>query len=533
MNKKGFIFTIPILIALAVVALIVFFSIGFFAIFNKYLLIGATIIVLNFVFLGVPAFTGKFDRNKGGFFVLIMLVGLLVIFAPQLNLVQQAVLSIDKVQLIDGRYYWIVTGVTGDSDEGFDFVYTPKNHTLESGKVLSPQKSLSLNIKKSNSYCSYQSSSETVTITHGGLSADLDYWILRNPARVINIEVTDENGITTTVDATGSKNSTIRGDNGGFVKIQRQGALQGDYDCPGYDDVAIILNSDTGEYSFVRRSNLQNGDIVKFNTFLDDFTGEKGFDGSKFTGELDVGDIIYTISADSQYFNSVLYTPPKETKPKITNILYNNKIVEKDTTSVKVVVENENENGGEIIVSGESEFFSFTPISDTKSVDIKETFSFNLQPISITENLINSNVTFSACSISQFTEQECDYETIFIDILLEENADGLKSCGDGICQTNEDNTTCFEDCGKILDDGGDDEKSTCNKFYQEEYEIDVTDCGTLNWKKYTPFIDCEVTTERGCKNAGWVNILTILSVAIIFAVAMFFTFRTNKRRAKK
>jgi len=104
-------------------------------------------------------------------------------------------------------------------------------------------------------------------------------------------------------------------------------------------------------------------------------------------------------------------------------------------------------------------------------------------------------------------------------------------CGDGICQTGETSITCPVDCTTI-------HKEEC-KWYETAYEKQVEDCGMLNWKKIVPFVDCSYHTERGCRTADWVYIavgsiiILILGGLIIFLMIPKNKSKKTKRKYKK
>jgi len=84
MNKKGLVFTIPLIVGIIVVVIISLI----FASINKWILMGGAIMVLSFIFAIPAALKGDFTRGKIFFLLSLFLIGGLIMVLPQLGLVQ-------------------------------------------------------------------------------------------------------------------------------------------------------------------------------------------------------------------------------------------------------------------------------------------------------------------------------------------------------------------------------------------------------------------------------------------------------------
>jgi len=97
-NKRGFfpVLTLGMVIALIVGILFLVLGIGFFINMNKFLLIGAAIVVLTLIF----GFKGDFNKTKGKYMMFFLLIGVMFIASSSL-LVQNSFVSNDQIEYVD------------------------------------------------------------------------------------------------------------------------------------------------------------------------------------------------------------------------------------------------------------------------------------------------------------------------------------------------------------------------------------------------------------------------------------------------
>ena len=99
----------------------------------------------------------------------------------------------------------------------------------------------------------------------------------------------------------------------------------------------------------------------------------------------------------------------------------------------------------------------------------------------------------------------------------------VPKCGDGKCDSNENNAQCSQDCSKtcetnqILVDGVCKDIETCS-WYQEPYTKEEKDYGFLGWRHI--FGNPVVNTVSGCKTAGWLY-GAIAGIVIMFFIVIF------------
>lgn len=352
----------------------------------------------------------------------------------------------------DGKAYWVLTGTANNIDEGYNFKFTPSTYTKSDGTQIKPQSSLNILISKGSSYCQYQLLSARYNGCFG--LGSYNYYLLGNPKRIALINIKDSNtGQTKSIDGTITDDAIFTSSNGGTLKLESQGLLSGKLDCPDYSNVAII-NGKIGTASDIRQLTIAecinpiNAINLLFsqnrlNTqFISAFETAPTINNNYLNGDLDLGSAVFTITASQDYFNSIVFIPPKIAYPHVSNINVPT-LSSGKTSSMSVSLTNSGDTGN-VLVSLESNDLSIYPNPQNIQLGSSQTLYFTVTAKS-SLNDISGSVKVTACSVGQFsTSSNCDTSTKTFTIKGEGTI--VNPCGNGICESNENNATCPTDC---------------------------------------------------------------------------------------
>lgn len=554
MNKKGFALTTGFAIALlilimGIVSIVVFFSSGAL----RLTLIGVAIFI-GFFFILSQAIQTEITKPKLGILAILLVVGIGFVGVGQL---QQTIFSTTQVNVVNGEAYWLATGVAGNVDEGFSFRYNVNNledAELQDGSIIQPQNSMTINLKKQQSSCKYTLISTSKKV----LFFNYNYFILSNPERIANVKVTDSSGAEEILRGAIQEQVTLKDRDGkGSATIQTQGLLGTNKDCPNYENVAVIYEDNIPK--IVQKSDLESklgsfgasitGLIgylfaeVRPNTqFTSSFETSPQISSKEIIGDINIGRPVFTITADADYFDSVVYIPPTVADPEIDKINLPSKLQTGQSSSGSIRISN-NGDDGDVAIKLSSDDLGINPSSDNILLKNSKTFYFIVQASNKeSDGVLKAEV----CSLDQFGEEKCDIKTKSFEIYKPSIFDGdpEEYCGDGTCQANENSAICPKDC-KIdrcgdevcdktenVDTCPEDCKVSC-KAYQEPYESNIEDCGFLNWKSSVPFAECETRKETGCKTAGWVW-ATVIGICIVaLGLILFWLVKNTPSRKKR
>ena len=448
----------------------------------------------------------------------------------------QSVLSVSTITESGGNVYWTFYASANKPNENYIFTYNPSNYVKKDGTKLEPQDNLVLTISPSQAECIYQMNKVTKKT---GIFSSFDYYTLSNPEKVAEVEICERDNQCKTLDGTVVDSIEIKDIDGkGKVVIETQGLLSGKFNCPSQSNVAVVYNEKEDNYNIFYKNELDNyiasssytgSGLLNYLLSLayskrnlqlnSDFTSKVedvnfyGTDEIKLA--IDFGYPTFTITADQDYFNSLEYVV-KTAYPKIISVDYNDEIKIDDSTSIKVKVKNKEDYKAEAIIKAKTQYGSISPTEKNIEVEDKTTtvtFSYKAPNLKRC-----SDIEFEVCGTSQFSSVNCDTEKIEICSIEEE---GENYCGDGVCQSNEDYTTCPEDC------------EGC-EWYEQEYTKTEKDYGKLYWRAYTPFIKPIKSETKSCKLANWVNLLAFSLILIsVGSVYVFITFRKPKKKVNK
>lgn len=551
-DKKGVFpfIALGIFIAIIIGALAFLFSDSM-----RYILIGIALFVGFFFVLG-QAMTSKITKPKLAILGIILVVAIgFVIFGN----VQQSFLGVSEFKTDDGKGYWLISGVADSIGDSATFLQRlPLEGTLPNGTKVKPTQPLKLSISKGEQKCEYKLIKKTPKIYTGIFKKEtITYYELESHQRVINVVFSDDRGNSQEVD--GTTNQVLyfydSDEDGGLATIKTVKSTQGKRDCPNNDNVVVMKSNENPsalEFSkpivYLDKTDFQNfleeyGSLFSAGRFfeedvneLDSFrlafsNGQITLTSTKLTGTgIDLGDVIFTITADREYFDSVMITPAKPTDAYIDEVFYPKRILQNSDSSLKVLIKNRGDKGI-VNIKLNSNSFSFGTSAQDITLDEETTFTTTIKAQK--EVLDNAEINIKVCGTSQIGKSNCDEENIFIDIEKEEVGEDeiIDPCGNTICDEFENELTCPQDCAKDSK-GGVTGKIECS-WYQESYIREKEDCGVLSWRKVTPFVDCKKYIESGCKVAGWVYLVSLGTIILILGTLIIVLFVVTKPKSKK
>ncbi len=527
MNKKGFVLaglSIGMIVVLSVLALFIVIAVLVFTSINIYAVIGAVAIILTLVF----GLRGNMNKTKAYFMAFVIIGGLIFVFVGQIT---QTITGVSTYTDNQGDVHWLINGVANNVDEGYTFRSLPNPVSISGGKEIKPKEEAVLYISKKESYCKYTLNKVTRTKRILLIPVTITYYELLSPERVAKISVRDDSGSTKVLDGTTTR-ATKFYDNNGELEFTTLGTLGSKRDCVDGDNVAIIFGDNT---LIKQKSDLDNkwnalssSPVSLFNflsvevrdntQFLSNFDDYDILGTSEFRGDVDIGNVEFTIDADQDYYNSFVYTPPKEIKPRIDRVDISDEIKTDSTTSAKITISNREDSKGTISIDASVDSGSVSPESKNVILEDKVTETFIIKA---PNSESRGKICFEVCSVS--SPINCDSDCESYDIV----SDAEETCGDGICQSFESYTSCPADCKK--DSGGDGGDVDC-KWYEEEVPGGtIEDCGILNWRKSVGMCKT-ITYDASCKISTGVYIIAFILAFVIFITAFVLS---NKKRRKR
>jgi len=460
----------------------------------------------------------------------------------------QSVLSVSSINVgNDGKVYWTFFASANKPNEQYIFTSKPSTYTKTDGTQITPQSNLLLVISPKEPQCIYQAT-EVTKKYNLGLST-LKYWTLKNPEKKIEIEIVDGNNVLKKMDGTIIDSLTIQDTDGkGSVIIETQGLLSGKYNCPNYDNTALYVAKD-GTYGFFYRDDIDRlanfltialpGDstISKFKSinnlvyntgFTSSFSNLPLWNGNDIIGNINFGYPTFTITADQDYFDSVVYLPPKKADPKIVDVSYASEVKVGDTSSIKLTLKNKENNEGLVVVKASSKIGSISPTSTNLKIGNYNTDTFFTLKVPSSETC--GLISFEVCGVDQFSSFNCDTKSINV-CSVNEN---VEKCGDGICQLYESYATCPNDCqiGKeICGNGIDDDRDGLIDSDDPDCQIN-NECGawiSLFGKTIIPDLFCIINNFIQKLKINFASIVGILG-GLLGALYMRKPLENNKNK---
>jgi len=387
-----------------------------------------------------------------------------------------SIIALSEVTVYGGKVYWVATGTADSLDSGYSFYYLPSAHTLPDGTTVTPQDSLSVLIKTQDKKCTYLLQPKSKTLYSIPIIPYVWYYdwtynykVLYNPAKSFLIKVTPNRGNVITMNGATQDSKDIHDPDGnGKVTVSTLGALGTAYNCPESSDIAVIHSG--GDSKIISKSELENdldslpdsllGIIINwllglgpdpvtvfFTEYQENFAFTSSFEiypaitDSSITGSKDMGNPVFTITADQDYFNSVVYSPPTSADPYIDNInIQDTQSGSSESFSVKV--KNHDSTPGNVILTVSSPHSTINPSSQNFLLTTSSTKYLTISS-DVFSVRTSDPITAEVCTTNQFGDNKCDSKTVSHYIIPDSPP---HYCGDGVCDANEDATTCPTDC---------------------------------------------------------------------------------------
>ncbi len=137
-----------------------------------------------------------------------------------------------------------------------------------------------------------------------------------------------------------------------------------------------------------------------------------------------------------------------------------------------VKIKNKDDSSGTIVVKATSSSFIIDPSAKNTPLFGSTEVTFNLKASPNTQD--NGRIDVEVCSVSQFGGENCDTDSVTIDIV---DIGIEKDCGDNVCQFDigETKTTCPEDCLRdnieICGNGIDDDLDTLVDYADPDCKV--------------------------------------------------------------
>jgi len=459
----------------------------------------------------------------------LLILGAIISVLFLTGVIPQSVLSADEIAVgTDGKTYWTFFASANKPNEQYIFTYTPTDYsyTNSTGKVrVDPSNFLTLAIKPKEPKCIYQAEK----VRKSGTWASIDYYVFNNPKREMNIEIADRDSQIKTLNGATVSSLTINDPDGkGKLVIETQGLLMGADDCPSPTNVVLVEFKD-GELGYYYKNDVddyvENANAVDLiinlisskSTFQRTFNPNSQFTSSfisdSWTGEelkgvIQFGYPTFTITADQDYFDSIIYVEPVQAKPNIVSINIPNEIKQDDSGTGTIVFSNSGENGL-VRLEITSDIMSVSSYSQNFELGNSYTASFTLKAGT---NIKSGNINVKVCSVSQFsTTNNCDTKSKGISIVSKDSKVD-EECGNGKCEDSETNLTCPDDC-KVLVTCGD---NICQKT--ENFGSCPGDCPLPECKWYQNSYSKDkklfglIPAKEGCRLNMWIIIAPIVLI---------------------
>ena len=347
--------------------------------------------------------------------------------------------------------YWVATlNVNSPSEEWLKFHYNPQKYTKSNGEVVEPKSTFDLSFRIKENYCKYN-------IGEKDMCAFRTCYKLSNPEKVITLEIKDNKGnIKTFTPKISGDVITFRDPDGkGLLTIEYQFVGGSIYNCPSPYNIRLMEYKNN--YYLIDKDKYPNNMVLlpttifgglkvendkRFTSLFTNF--EANLNGVKgYVAPSHIGSIVLTVTADQDYFDSVVYRPPTKSKPIIKNI----NIVDKAQTNSKITMNVEIVNKGEegdVIVTPSGSYVTFTPSSYRLRLVKNLIVPFAIKVGNVPSK---TQICVKACSSAQFGTPNCDTKCTSLNIVRSKTK--TPRCGDGICDRyyGETPTKCPEDCG--------------------------------------------------------------------------------------
>ncbi|MFB5623323.1 MAG: hypothetical protein ACE5RP_00180 [Nitrosopumilus sp.] len=436
-----------------------------------------------------------------------------------------------SVELKGSKLFWLTTLSVDSENEELTARYivddNVRKQELPNGDVVEPQESFSVSFSVDSNRCEYS----LQATEYRNILTNLKYYAVSGtPERRIDYKVsnskTDEEKVFSAFDE--SQKIFSDNDGKGQIIVKSLGSLQGLRDC-SQQQVWMCVD-DNNELRFIDPTTIEGllvtgNDARVCRIYAEEFPSNfiVGFDNgylegqSRFIGVMpdnSIGTAVVSVSADQDFFDSIVYTPAEVVDPKITDITFS-RLVTGKTGTMKVRVENRADNFGNVQLKVSSEGLGFTPSQKTITLDtLKEVFFTVTTPFVSAEDVEVCVVASSTGN--QFEAGKTDEDCVKVDI----SDDGTVSCGNSICEPElgETSSTCNVDCPIIQE---------CTRIPNSEYSDETKSCVCKDG-----FTLREEDGDFVCKKPNIGIIIEIIIVGIV-AIGMMTAFYLKNNKPKR
>lgn len=428
---------------------------------------------------------------------LYMLVGVTLLLLLGLIANQNfSVIGISQVEVgDDGIPYWIIQ-VDGKSIGG-EYVFSAVSNDLEeyptSQGTVVPQEDISITIKDISTQCIYTlgDGDDRFVDDVAQLFGSDTYYYEISPTTKTSVFMTffdDLSNKEQTVDALDwvNGNEVSFEYNDGVINVEPLGGFVGNYQCPQLSEyVAVIDRSNYNEVKFGKyETSYFSGDYTNFEDKTSQVTSGlgmtcsvKGTDssGTQQTIVCNVGDdntIVSTanpvvlLTADANYLD-FKYVATTVGDPEIVDVSFPDSMNAGEISSITVRVKNIGDDKGNFKVKLTSPSLTISPSTIGITLNAGESDDVSFVAVSPTGQTsdIKSSASVQFCSLGEFAlAGTCDtYEDISITVGEQETfkiTEDEPTCGNGVCDSNENSATCPSDCGTTL---------VCDGLYMSKY----------------------------------------------------------------
>lgn len=447
-------------------------------------------------------------------------VGLVVIAAVFAYISQsESILSVSSAKIgSDGNPYWVMY-MSPSIDQGkltfFGDVKQLEPYTDAQGGKIVPKNSFEIVFDTKNPTCSYQMTDVTGTLA-SLFEPNTKYYTISLEAEKTQLSDVYLNDVRkTTLDMFDiGQTYDLSLDPG--ITMQVQGALAGKSDCPSGYDVEIKYNYKTTVIEIRKRSSwipeLRDDFTSQFPLGCQPSTGFNQLVCSKSFKDLGSGTL--TVTASTKFLD-YYYIPPEVAQPEILDIEVPTPAGSLNTEAVKVTIKNPGSTKATYGLKFTSSQASFSPSSTSVTVNPNtfEKVSTTMVPMKVTSST-TGKLCVEAYTMSQFGGTKKDYECKDFTIKPTGLIINPQSCGNGVCDSNENYATCSKDCKQTL-------------ICPDKYLMHVIDGECVCVEAYQRKTDA-YGNEYCTKKTDWLPWIIIGSALVITAAIVF----SGKRRKR-
>ena len=148
-------------------------------------------------------------------------------------------------------------------------------------------------------------------------------------------------------------------------------------------------------------------------------------------------------------YADVSYNPPTQANPIISSINIPS-MQQGSTGSASLIITNSASTSGTVSVTATSINSAISPSAQSVDISDQKTLYFSVTA-GTTIGTNSGQICFKVCTSSQFGDNKCDNSCKSFDII---NNIPEYYCGDGICESNENDAKCPNDCHKTESNSG-------------------------------------------------------------------------------